>query len=166
MKCPYCGKLDNKVLDSRLSRENSAIRRRRVCTGCNHRFTTYERVEEQTPVLIKNDGRRELYNREKLRKGIMMAAQKRPIAASTIEAFIDELERKLQEANYKEIPTREIGERVMDFLRKLDPVAYIRFASVYKNYTLEDFEREAKGLHGLSGHGRRGSDSGHGQFKQ
>ncbi|MDR1081014.1 MAG: transcriptional regulator NrdR [Deltaproteobacteria bacterium] len=164
MKCPYCGKLDNKVLDSRLSRENSAIRRRRVCTACNHRFTTYERVEEQTPMLIKNDGRREAYNRSKLKKGIMMAAQKRPIAVSTIDAFIDELERKLQEANYKEIPTREIGERVVDFLKKLDPVAYIRFVSVYKNYTLEDFEREVKGLHLVNTH--RGPEGSQGHLKQ
>jgi transcriptional repressor NrdR len=152
MKCPFCGKLDNKVLDSRLSRENAAIRRRRVCIACNNRFTTYERVEEQTPMLIKNDGRREVYSREKLKKGIMAAAQKRPIAVSTIDAFIDDLERKLQEANYKEIPTREIGERVVDFLRKLDPVAYIRFSSVYRNYTLEDYERELKGLYMLTPH--------------
>jgi transcriptional repressor NrdR len=161
--------LDNKVLDSRLSRENAAIRRRRVCVACNHRFTTYERVEEQTPMLIKSDGRREAYIRAKLKKGIMMAAQKRPIATSTIDAFIDELERKLQEANYKEIPTREIGERVVDFLRKLDPVAYIRFASVYRNYSLEDFEREAKGLHMVSPGSRshqQDSVHGHGHMKQ
>jgi transcriptional repressor NrdR len=130
-----------------LSRESAAIRRRRICLFCNHRFTTYEKVEEQTPMLIKNDGRREMYSREKLKRGILMAAQKRPIAISTIDAFIDDLERKLQESNYKEIPTNEIGERVVDFLRKLDPVAYIRFASVYRNYTLEDFEREVKGLY-------------------
>jgi transcriptional repressor NrdR len=130
-----------------MSRENSAIRRRRICLFCKHRFTTYEKVEEQTPMLIKNDGRREMYSREKLKRGILMAAQKRPIAISTIDAFIEDLERKLQESNYKEIPTSEIGERVVDFLKKLDPVAYIRFASVYRNYTLEDFDREVKGIY-------------------
>jgi transcriptional repressor NrdR len=152
MKCPFCGKLDNKVLDSRLSRENAAIRRRRVCSGCNRRFTTYEKVEEQTPMLIKNDGRREMYSREKLKKGILMATQKRPIAIATIDLFIEDLERKLQDCNYKEIPTAEIGERVVEFLRKLDPVAYIRFASVYRNYSLEDFEREVKGLNVMFRH--------------
>jgi transcriptional repressor NrdR len=152
MKCPFCGKLDNKVLDSRLSRENAAIRRRRICLSCKNRFTTYERVEEQIPMLIKNDGRRENYSRDKLKKSIVMACQKRPIAASTIDAFIDDLERRLQEANYKEIPTREIGEKVVEFLRKLDSVAYIRFVSVFKNYSMEDYERELKGLYVMPSH--------------
>jgi transcriptional repressor NrdR len=158
--------LDNKVLDSRLSRENAAIRRRRVCIACNNRFTTYERVEEQTPMLIKNDGRREVYSREKLKRGIMLACQKRPIASATIDAFIDDLERKLQEANYKEIPTREIGERVVDFLRKLDPIAYIRFSAVYRSFTLADYENALKELYVISPHHNIDPRGSHPQLKQ
>jgi transcriptional repressor NrdR len=158
--------LDNKVLDSRLSRENAAIRRRRVCMACNNRFTTYERVEEQTPMLIKNDGRREVYSRDKLKRGIMLACQKRPIASATIDAFVEDLERKLQEANYKEIPTREIGERVVDFLRKLDPIAYIRFVAVYRSFTLADFENAVKELYVLTPHHNIDPRGPHPQLKQ
>jgi transcriptional repressor NrdR len=140
--------LNNKVLDSRVSREGSAVRRRRLCPACSNRFTTYEKVEEQTPILIKRDGRREIYNRDKLKRGIIMATQKRPVATATIDTFIEETERRLQDSNYKEVSTSEIGERVMDFLKSTDLVAYIRFASVYKNFNLvDDFEsaaREAK----------------------
>jgi transcriptional repressor NrdR len=137
--------LNNKVLDSRVSREGSAVRRRRLCPACNNRFTTYEKVEEQTPILIKRDGRREIYNRDKLKRGIMMATQKRPVAIATIDTFIEETERRLQDSNYKEVSTSELGERVMDFLKNTDLVAYIRFASVYKNFNLvDDFEREAR----------------------
>ena len=117
-------------------------------------------------MLIKNDGRREVYSRDKLKRGIMLAAQKRPIASSTIDAFIDDLERKLQEANYKEIPTREIGERVVDFLRRLDPIAYIRFSAIYRNFTLEDYERELKGLYVISPHHNIDPRGGHSQLKQ
>jgi transcriptional repressor NrdR len=97
-------------------------------------------------LLIKTSGRRESYNREKLKKGILAAIRKRPIAVATVDSFIEGLERKLYEANYKEIPTREIGDRVLDFLRKLDPVAYLRYASVYHNYSLEDMEKELRSL--------------------
>jgi transcriptional repressor NrdR len=146
--------LNNKVLDSRVSREGSAVRRRRLCPACNNRFTTYEKVEEQTPILIKRDGRREIYNRDKLKKGIMMATQKRPVAIVTIDTFIEETERRLQDSNYKEVSTSEIGEKVMDFLKNTDLVSYIRFASVYKNFNLvDDFEREAREAKEDSHHG-------------
>jgi transcriptional repressor NrdR len=145
MKCPFCGDLDNKVIDSRLSRDSTAIRRRRVCLVCERRFTTYEKVEEQATMLIKKDGRREPYNREKLKKGIYIATQKRPVAVSEIDAFIDQLERQLQEGNYKEVPTSQIGNKVAEFLRDVDPVAYVRFVSVYRQFSnLDDFDREIK----------------------
>jgi transcriptional repressor NrdR len=145
MKCPFCGSLNNKVLDSRVSREGSAVRRRRLCPACGNRFTTYEKVEEQTPILIKRDGRREIYNRDKLKRGIMAATQKRPVAIAAIDTFIEETERRLQDSNYKEISTNELGEKVMEFLKGVDLVAYIRFASVYKNFNMpDDFEREAR----------------------
>ncbi|MDR2140559.1 MAG: transcriptional regulator NrdR [Deltaproteobacteria bacterium] len=148
MKCPFCGELENKVIDSRLTRDSLAIRRRRECLICGRRFTTYEKVEEQIPLLVKKDGRREAYNREKLRRGMIMATQKRPVAVDEIDAFIDQLERQFQEGNYKEIPTSEIGEKVVEFLRQTDPVAYVRFASVYRQFkSLEDFDRELRELY-------------------
>jgi transcriptional repressor NrdR len=157
MKCPYCGSDNNKVLDSRVSREGTAVRRRRLCPACKNRFTTYEKVEEQTPILIKRDGRREIYNRDKLKRGIMTATQKRPVAMATIDSFIEEMERRLQDSNYKEISTSDLGDRVMEFLRQTDLVAYIRFASVYKNFSLpDDFEREAKAAREDPGHSKKG----------
>jgi transcriptional repressor NrdR len=147
MKCPYCGQLDNKVIDSRLSRDNAAIRRRRECLLCSRRFTTYEKVEDHIPMLIKRDGRREPYNREKLTRGIRTATQKRPVPVAEIEAFIDQLERQLQEGSYHEVHTHQIGERVEDFLKVIDPVAYVRFASVYRQFSsLQDFERQLQGF--------------------
>jgi transcriptional repressor NrdR len=143
MKCPFCGKLDNKVIDSRLSRDNAAIRRRRECLICEKRFTTYEKIEDHIPMLIKRDGRREPYSREKLTKGIVIATQKRPVPVADIEAFIDRMERQLQESSYHEVHTTEIGSQVEAFLKNIDPVAYVRFASVYRQFkTLEDFNRE------------------------
>jgi transcriptional repressor NrdR len=154
MKCPFCGELENKVIDSRLSRDSVAIRRRRECLICSRRFTTYEKVEEQIPLLVKKDGRREAYNREKIRRGILMATQKRPVSVGEIDAFLDQLERQFQEGNFKEIHTSEIGERVVEFLRQTDPVAYVRFASVYRQFkSLEDFDRELRELYVTSGHG-------------
>jgi transcriptional repressor NrdR len=147
MKCPVCGDLYNKVIDSRLGKEALSIRRRRECIECGRRFTTYEKVEEQIPLLIKKDGRREAFNREKIRAGILKATEKRPVSVELVDAFIEKLERQFQEANLKEIPAREVGEKVIEFLKEADPVAYVRFASVYRQFTtLGDFDRELKEL--------------------
>jgi transcriptional repressor NrdR len=147
MKCPFCGDLYNKVIDSRLGKDALSIRRRRECIKCERRFTTYEKVEEQTPLLIKKDGRREAFNREKIRAGILKATEKRPVSVELVDSFIEKLERQFQEANLKEIPAREVGERIMEFLKDVDPVAYVRFSSVYRQFaTLGDFDRELKEL--------------------
>ena len=147
MKCPFCGDLYNKVIDSRLGKDALSIRRRRECIKCGRRFTTYEKVEEQTPLLLKKDGRREEFNREKIRSGILKATEKRPVSVELVDTFIEKLERQFQEANLKEIPAREVGERVIEFLKEADPVAYVRFASVYRQFTtLGDFDRELKEL--------------------
>lgn len=151
MKCPFCGDLNNKVIDSRLGKDALAIRRRRECLKCERRFTTYEKVEEQIPFLIKKDGRREAFNRDKVRSGILRATEKRPVSVEVVDAFIEQLERQFQEANLKEIPAREVGEKIIQFLKDIDPVAYVRFASVYRQFTtLDDFDRELKDL--SSGH--------------
>jgi transcriptional repressor NrdR len=134
MKCPYCGSFNNKVVDSRLSREGIMIRRRRECDACQRRFTTYEKVEEIHPVVIKKDGRREPFQREKISEGILRACQKRPISVEDIEEFIDNLEQSFQESGRKEIATSEIGELVMAKLHEWDDVAYVRFASVYRQF--------------------------------
>ncbi|MDR1051571.1 MAG: transcriptional regulator NrdR [Deltaproteobacteria bacterium] len=147
MKCPFCGQLDNKVIDSRLSRDSVAVRRRRECLICNKRFTTYEKVEVHIPMLIKRDGRREPYSREKLARSIFVATQKRPVPVNVIDNFLDYHEHQLQESGYQEVKTTEIGEKVSDFLRITDEVAYVRFASVYKEFkSLEDFQQEIRQL--------------------
>ena len=147
MKCPFCGDLYNKVIDSRLGKDALSIRRRRECLKCGRRFTTYEKVEEQIPLLIKKDGRREAFNRDKVRAGILKATEKRPVSVELVDGFIEKLERQFQEANLKEIPARDVGERVIEFLKEADPVAYVRFASVYRQFTtLGDFDRELKEL--------------------
>ena len=152
MKCPFCGDLFNKVIDSRLGKEALSIRRRRECNVCQRRFTTYEKVEEQIPLLIKKDGRREAFSREKIRAGILKATEKRPVSVELVDSFIEKLERQFQEANLKEIPAREVGEKVIEFLKESDPVAYVRFASVYRQFTnLGDFDRELKELLPLLG---------------
>jgi transcriptional repressor NrdR len=162
MKCPYCGELENKVIDSRLTRDNAAIRRRRECLICSRRFTTYEKIEEQIPMLVKKDGRREAYNREKIRRGIITATQKRPVSMEEIEAFMDQIERQFQDGNYREIHTSEIGERVVEFLRQTDPVAYVRFASVYRQFkSLEDFDRELRELYVTASQGSGRSSNPH-----
>jgi transcriptional repressor NrdR len=147
MKCPYCGSFDNKVVDSRLSKEGVLIRRRRECNACQRRFTTYEKVEEIHPVVIKKDGRREPFNRDKISEGIARACQKRPISVEAIEEFIDSLEQSFQDSGRKEIATTEIGERVMAKLHEWDDVAYVRFASVYRQFKdPDDFVQELKEL--------------------
>lgn len=145
MKCPFCSDLENKVIDSRLGKDGSSIRRRRECLQCKRRFTTYEWVEEIQPLVIKKDGRREPFNREKIREGMLKATQKRPVSVDAIDAFIDRMERHFQEANLKEIPTSDVGEQVIQALKEMDEVAYVRFASVYRQFKdLDDFVRELK----------------------
>ncbi|MCF8027802.1 MAG: transcriptional regulator NrdR [Desulfobacteraceae bacterium] len=147
MRCPFCNENDNKVIDSRLSKEGNAIRRRRECLLCGRRFTTYETVEEIPLMIIKKDKRREIFNRDKVRSGLKRACEKREISMNVIEAFIEELERDLREAEEKEIPSRVIGEKIMSRLHELDKVAYVRFASVYRDFKdVNDFVTELKTL--------------------
>ena len=134
MKCPYCSKIDNKVIDSRLSKDGRMIRRRRECLACKRRFTTYEKLEEVLPMVVKKDGRREPFEREKIIAGIKRACQKRPISMTTIEDFVDLLEIHFQELGRKEIESSEVGEKVINKLREWDEVAYVRFASVYRQF--------------------------------
>ncbi|MBW1708501.1 MAG: transcriptional repressor NrdR [Deltaproteobacteria bacterium] len=157
MKCPFCLSLENKVIDSRLSKDGLSIRRRRECLSCNRRFTTYERLEEIQVMVIKSDGRREPFDRDKVKSGLLKATQKRPISVETIDDFISTMERQFQEANQKEIPSKEIGERVMVKLHEIDEVAYVRFASVYREFKdLGDFVRELKDL--LASRGEKAAD--------
>ena len=147
MKCPYCRELENKVIDSRMTKEGNAVRRRRECIGCNHRFTTYERVEQVPLVLIKKDGRRETFDRNKVLAGMQRACEKRNISMNTLEESVDELERELQEMGEKEIPSSVVGSRIMTILHELDDVAYVRFASVYREFKdINDFMSELKDL--------------------
>lgn len=134
MKCPFCHETDNRVIDSRLSKDNSMIRRRRECSKCSRRFTTYERIEEMMPLVIKKDGRREGYDRLKIINGLKRACEKRPVSINTIEAIADRIERGLQERGDKEIPSSVIGETAMRELHDTDEVAYVRFASVYRSF--------------------------------
>ena len=147
MKCPFCSDTENKVIDSRISKEGDAIRRRRECLGCGKRFTTYEFVEEVLPVVVKKDGRREPFDRTKIRAGIKKACEKRPISTDAIETLVDNVERACQEFQDKEIPSSAIGEKVMHELQALDGVAYVRFASVYRKFRdVNDFLEELKDL--------------------
>lgn len=147
MRCPFCHSTQNKVIDSRPSREANAIRRRRECLHCHRRFTTYEQVEETLPLIVKKDGRREPYQRTKVYEGIKKACEKRPVSIDTIENFLDDLEREMLESGQREIPSSWIGERVMAKLREWDEVAYVRFASVYRHFTdATDFMREIRDL--------------------
>ena len=147
MKCPYCGDIDNKVIDSRMTKEGNTVRRRRECLGCARRFTTYERVEQLPLVLVKKDGRRESFDRAKVLVGMQKACEKRNVSMNTLEEYVDELERELQEVGEKEIPSSMVGERVMTKLHELDDVAYVRFASVYQEFKdINDFMSELKEL--------------------
>ena len=147
MRCPYCHSTNNKVIDSRPSREANAIRRRRECLNCSRRFTTYEQVEETMPLIIKKDGRRESYQRPKISEGIKKACEKRPVSIDAIENFLDQLEREMLESGQREIPSTWIGEKVMNQLRQWDEVAFVRFASVYRHFTdATDFMNEIRQL--------------------
>ena len=134
MKCPACSNLENKVIDSRLNKEGDITRRRRECLNCGDRFTTYERIEKSLPFVIKKDGRREEFDREKIIGGIKKACQKRPISIEQIEELVDRVERHFQESGDKEISAVEVGEKVVKELYSLDGVAYVRFASVYRSF--------------------------------
>ena len=140
MKCPYCGSIRDKVIDSRSTKDDCEIRRRRECEDCGGGFTTYERIEEIMPVVKKKNGEREPYDRNKIKKGLMISCQKRPVSAETIDQMIDKIEKELQSYEKKEIETSVIGDIVMNVLKEVDKVAFIRFASVYKEFVdPEDF---------------------------
>ena len=134
MKCPFCESQEDKVIDSRVSKEGNAIRRRRECLKCGKRFTSYERVEELAPMVIKKDGRRESFNADKIRSGLLIACKKRPIETDKIDEIVDNIEKKLIGLGEKEIPSSSIGEEIMAALKELDKVAYVRFASVYRQF--------------------------------
>jgi transcriptional repressor NrdR len=134
MKCPFCANGENRVIDSRISKDGSAIRRRRECLACEKRFTTYEFVEEVLPMVVKKDGRREAFDRQKILVGIKKACEKRPISTDAIKALVENIEQACQEFQGKEIPSSMVGEKVMKELQSLDGVAYVRFASVYRQF--------------------------------
>ena len=149
MRCPYCGYEEDKVVDSRSSKEGQAVRRRRECLKCEKRFTTYEYIETVPLTVIKNDLRREPFERQKLLNGLMSACKKRPVGREQIESIIDRIEDELQKSSKSEVPSSEIGRLVMNALYKLDEVAYVRFASVYRKFKGKDeFVAEVNGLDG------------------
>lgn len=145
MKCPYCEFLDSKVIDSRPTDEGQAIRRRRECIDCGKRFTTYEKIEEIPIMVVKKDGNRQSYNRNKLLNGIIKSCEKRPVSINTIERIVDDIEKKLSNSLEKEVTSIEIGEMVMNKLKDVDEVSYVRFASVYRQFKdLNTFMEELK----------------------
>jgi transcriptional repressor NrdR len=147
MRCPFCSYGESKVIDSRAAEEGSSIRRRRECLQCSRRFTTYEVVEESPLMVIKKDGRRELFDRTKLMNGILRATEKRPIPLSTVEAVVDKVEKQLRNLMEREVSSRSIGETVMQHLKDIDQVAYVRFASVYRQFAdINNFMQELETL--------------------
>jgi transcriptional repressor NrdR len=147
MKCPFCNHIEDKVVDSRESREGDAIRRRRQCLGCERRFTTYERIDEVPYMVIKKDGRREKFDRQKVLSGLLKACEKRPVSMGRLAEMVDQVEGKVTDSADREISTTEIGEMLMDVLRDLDKIAYVRFASVYRDFQDEQaFFNELKNL--------------------
>jgi transcriptional repressor NrdR len=155
MRCPYCGHLEDRVVDSREAQEGQATRRRRECLGCARRYTTYERVEDVLPLVVKKDGRRETFDRRKIVEGLLRACQKRPVSREHIDDLVSAVERRVQELGEREVPSHVVGEAVMEKLRALDPVAYVRFASVYRAFEdLGEFMSELEGLGRGPGHGK------------
>lgn len=147
MKCPFCAHLDDKVIDSREGRLGDTIRRRRECLKCTRRFTTYERIDEIPYMVIKKDGRRERFERQKILQGLLKACEKRPVPTPKLEAIVDEIEGVVHDASERELTTIEIGEMIMRGLKKLDKVAYVRFASVYMDFKdVQEFMSELKNL--------------------
>ena len=147
MKCPFCGHLHDKVVDSRESKEGDAIRRRRQCLGCQRRFTSYERIDEIPYMVVKKDGRRERFDRQKVLSGILKACEKRPVSMVQLEAIADNAEVVVQESSEREVSTQTLGEMIMNELKNLDKVAYVRFASVYLDFKdVQEFMSELKDL--------------------
>lgn len=152
MRCPFCGFDDTRVVDSRMGKEGNNIRRRRECADCERRFTTYERVEESLPTIVKKDGRRESFDRGKIIAGMRRACEKRPVPVDDIEKFVDALEQSLQESGEKEIDASRIGSAVMEALHEMDEVAYVRFASVYRQFKdINEFMAELTDILAKSG---------------
>jgi transcriptional repressor NrdR len=149
MKCPFCGDEEDKVVDSRPSQDGKSVRRRRECASCGKRYTTYEYIENVSLTIVKNDGRREPFDRQKLQRGIELACNKRPVSAKKIASLVDEIEEELQNLSKKEVTSKEVGAAVMRRLKELDEVAYVRFASVYHKFKdINEFMNELKGLLG------------------
>ena len=147
MKCPFCSTMEDKVIDSREGRAGDLIRRRRECLKCGRRYTTYERIDEIPYMVIKKDGRRERFDRQKILQGLLKSCEKRPVATAKLESLVDEVERFVHEAPERERKTNELGELLMNRLKKLDKVAYVRFASVYLDFKdVKEFMSELKGL--------------------
>ncbi len=147
MRCPYCGNIEDKVIDSRQSKDGDVIRRRRECLKCEERFTSYEKIENILPHVIKKDNRREPFDREKILQGLERACEKRPVSVETREALVSGLEKNLQESGEKEISSSIIGEQIMDGLKDIDEVAYVRFASVYRQFKdIKEFMQEIKDI--------------------
>jgi transcriptional repressor NrdR len=147
MKCPFCGHLEDKVVDSRESKEGDAIRRRRQCLGCQRRFTSYERIDEIPYMVVKKDGRRERFDRQKVLAGVLKACEKRPVSMIQLETIADNAEVMVQESVEREVSTRALGEMIMNELKNLDKVAYVRFASVYLDFKdVQEFMSELKDL--------------------
>ena len=149
MKCPFCGDEEDKVVDSRPSQDGKSVRRRRECASCGKRYTTYEYIENVSLTIVKNDGRREPFDRQKVQRGIELACNKRPVSAKKISALVDEIEEELQNLSKKEVTSKEVGAAVMKRLQDLDEVAYVRFASVYHKFKdINEFMNELKSLLG------------------
>lgn len=147
MKCPFCGHSENKVIDSRISKDGKAVRRRRECLGCTKRFTTYEYVEDVLPMVVKKDGRREQFDRQKILTGLKKACEKRPISMEAIDKLVENVEQACQEMQMEEISSTVIGEKIMNELKAFDGVAYVRFASVYRQFRdVGEFMSELKDL--------------------
>jgi transcriptional repressor NrdR len=147
MKCPFCGHAENKVIDSRISKDGKAVRRRRECLSCGKRFTTYEYVEDILPMVVKKDGRREQFDRQKILSGIKKACEKRPISMESIDKLVENVEQSCQEMQVEEISSTLIGEKIMNELKMFDGVAYVRFASVYRQFRdVGEFMSELKDL--------------------
>ncbi len=147
MRCPFCNHIEDKVIDSRLSKDGEVIRRRRECLKCEGRFTSYERIENILPLVIKKDNRREPFDRQKILQGLEKACEKRPVSVESREAIVTKVEKSLQAAGEKEIPSSVIGEQIMDGLKDVDEVAYVRFASVYRQFKdIKEFMQEIKDI--------------------
>src|SRR3954463_14808092 len=152
MRCPFCGGSEDKVIETRVSKDGGEIRRRRECESCARRFTTYERIEESMPLGIKNDGRREPFDRAKTAHGLVAAVAKRPVSRDQMSALALEVEREIAELGVSEIASRDVGERVLPRLRAIDQVAYVRFASIYRDFRdLQGFEKELDSLRNETG---------------